>query len=226
MNLTIRQLLADTLKDLLLSRRERSSLQALLDQIDLNDRQREKLKQVAFELAREALAETQDLQVLDWLQDLTGLIDQFDQRSPEIAEAWFSPINDCVTRILQLLEAAQRSIDICVFTITDNYLTDAILDAARRGVKIQIISDNDKAFDRGSDIERLRAAKIPVRVDATEFHMHHKFAIFDRQILLSGSYNWTVGAARNNQENFLITSNLQLVKAYQTEFDRLWHKLV
>lgn len=146
-------------------------------------------------------------------------------READIAEAWFSPFQDCVRRIEQLFVQAQQQVDICVFTITDNRLSDAILTAHRRGITIRIISDNDKAFDRGSDIERLQSHGIAVRVDFTPFHMHHKFAVFDQQILLTGSYNWTVGAARDNQENFLITSDRRLMQAYSDEFDRLWRKL-
>ena len=39
---------------------------------------------------------------------------------------------------------------------------------------------------------------------------------------LMGSYNWTRGAAKNNEENFLITDDARLVKAYERELERIW----
>lgn len=224
---TLRQLLAKTLDDEMLSKGERLSLKTVLAKLDLTTDQREQVRQIALELAEEAIDKAQPRQVLHWFNEVTKLL----QSSPpkdvqeDVAEAWFSPFHDCVKRIEQLFDRAQQQVDICVFTITDNHLTQAILNAHRRGVTVQIISDNDKAFDRGSDIELLQSRGISVRVDITEFHMHHKFALFDQNILLTGSYNWTVGASRDNQENFVITTDRRLVQSYKDEFARLWCRL-
>ncbi len=42
------------------------------------------------------------------------------------------------------------------------------------GVAIRVLSDDDKSADEGSDVMRFERAGIPVRVDRTEHHMHHK----------------------------------------------------
>ena len=109
-----------------------------------------------------------------------------------------------------------------MFTITDNRIAEAIEKAHRRRVQVRVISDDDKAMDAGSDIDRLDRAGIPVRVDRTEHHMHHKFAIFDKVRLLTGSYNWTRSAALHNEENFLITSDPELLKPFSRMFEKLW----
>jgi len=141
-----------------------------------------------------------------------------------LVEAWFSPHDDCPGRIMNLFAEARSSADVCVFTITDDRISDALLAAHARGVRIRIISDNDKAHDCGSDIERFAAAGVAVRVDLTPFHMHHKFAIFDDRRLLHGSFNWTRGAARDNQENIVVTDEPRLITAFGREFERLWEK--
>jgi phosphatidylserine/phosphatidylglycerophosphate/cardiolipin synthase-like enzyme len=109
-----------------------------------------------------------------------------------------------------------------VFTITDDELTDAVLDAHRRGVKVRVITDNDKANDLGSDVDRLARAGVPVRMDRTEHHMHHKFAVFDGHTVATGSYNWTRSAATHNRENVAVTNDPKLVRAYAEGFDGLW----
>ena len=134
----------------------------------------------------------------------------------------FSPGEDCLEAIRDEFARARRKVDVCVFTITDDRIRAAMLDARRRGVVIRVISDNDKAMDEGSDIEPLRRAGIEVRVDQTEAHMHHKFALYDDARLLSGSYNWTRSAANYNQENVIVTADRAIVERFRTEFERLW----
>ena len=122
-------------------------------------------------------------------------------------EAHFSPGDQCVRRIVELFGKARKRVDVCVFTITDDRIADALLTAHRRGVAVRVVSDDDKALDQGSDIARFRAAGVPVRLDASPNHMHHKFAIFDETLLLTGSFNWTRGATERNNENFVVTSD-------------------
>jgi len=53
--------------------------------------------------------------------------------------------------------------------------------------------------------------------------MHNKFAIIDNAIVLTGSYNWTVSASNNNQENILIIESKLVVSNYQNEYNKLWN---
>jgi phosphatidylserine/phosphatidylglycerophosphate/cardiolipin synthase-like enzyme len=52
--------------------------------------------------------------------------------------------------------------------------------------------------------------------------MHHKFAVVDRQTVLTGSYNWTMESEDENHENLIIMRETDLVEAYLREFDVLW----
>ncbi len=150
-------------------------------------------------------------------------------RSPDTvavrSQAFFSPGTACLQAINQQLRAAKRSVDICVFTLSDDRITAEVLAAHRRGVSLRCISDNDKEFDPGSDIGHLRAAGIPVALDRTDAHMHHKFAIFDGMRLLNGSYNWTRSAASFNEENLVLSNDPSLVRRFADEFDSLWKEL-
>ncbi len=90
---------------------------------------------------------------------------------------------------------------------------------------MRIITDDAKAEDLGSDVERFERAGIPTRVDRSPYHMHHKFAILDGASMLTGSYNWTRGAARDNEENLIVTTEPRLLAPFRATFDRLWAKL-
>lgn len=124
---------------------------------------------------------------------------------------------------LQYLASGNKSLDICVFTITYNKIVDVILREFRDGVKVRIISDNDKAHDKGSDIYRLAQAGIPIKTDLTEAHMHHKFAVIDGKLVMNGSFNWTMSAQSRNFENVVISNDTEMAKEFQRHFDHLWN---
>ncbi len=212
---------AETLEDRRLSRAERRALKAVLEDLDPSAGERMELVGRAFDTLRETLPSSPDHDGLDWLEGLVKLLWPREVSAP--SEAHFAPGEDCARRLRQLLDEAGRSLEICVFTITDDSLTRSVLNAHQRGVAVRIITDDEKSWDRGSDIHQLAAAGVPVRLDASEEdHMHHKFAIFDRRRLVTGSYNWTRGAASGNQENLAITGDRRLVTAFGEEFERLW----
>lgn len=137
-------------------------------------------------------------------------------------KAYFSPGEDCRNAIISKLRQAKKEVKICVFTITDNKIGNVIRDMHFNGIDVKIISDNLKKDDRGSDIEYLDKKGLNIKLDKTDAHMHHKFAIIDNKILINGSYNWTVSAAEKNQENIIVTDNRDFVKAFAKEFDKLW----
>ncbi|KAF9353307.1 hypothetical protein BGX34_011648, partial [Mortierella sp. NVP85] len=56
----------------------------------------------------------------------------------------FFPSEQSFNKLVKTLDDAKKSLDICVYTITDDQLAKAIIRAHERGVKIRIISDNDK----------------------------------------------------------------------------------
>src|SRR5262249_29551038 len=157
-----------------------------------------------------AMEHPADREILNWLEGVVKALSKDaeggDRRSASSAEAYFSPGEECPRAIQRVLRDAKATADVCVFTITDDRLSDALLDAPRRGVSVRVITDDSKADDLGSDVDRLDQEGIPVRVDRSPFHMHHKFAVLDGATLLTGSYNWTRGAARDNEENLIVTS--------------------
>lgn len=223
---SLSEMLQQTLDDHRLSRNERRALRDHLQDFIKDEASQLKCHQMAFELARNTIDPVNSSAVLEWLEDVSRVIRQ--AAAPEVtktdAEVIFSPGDHCWRRISALLKSARHTVDICVFTITDDRITSGILDAHNRKVAVRIITDNDKAFDKGSDVERLARAGVDVCIDRTRHHMHHKFAIFDRQRLLTGSYNWTRSAASSNEENFIIVDDPRLRSAFQEEFDRLWQE--
>uniref|UniRef100_A0A8C9UVF2 Mitochondrial cardiolipin hydrolase n=1 Tax=Spermophilus dauricus TaxID=99837 RepID=A0A8C9UVF2_SPEDA len=76
----------------------------------------------------------------------------------------------------------------------------------------------------GRGVRRLPCTGIQVRHDQDLGYMHHKFAIVDKQVLITGSLNWTTQAIQNNRENVLIMEDAAYVKLFLEEFERIWEE--
>lgn len=163
--------------------------------------------------------------LLDWIETANKLTLVSPKTQEENTRVYFSPGTQCREAIIQQIRQAKSSLHICVFTISDNEITDEIIDASKRGINIQIISDNDKAYDKGSDVIRMAELGIPTKVDGTRGHMHHKFCVIDKETVISGSYNWTRSAADRNYENITIGTHPRITKTFLSEFHKLWNNL-
>ena len=219
----INELLRDSLNDASVSRSERRELKEIFPLIQGDRTALAKTRQLAFKLATEKIQETGNYKAMEWLEDVIKLL--YSNEMSVKASSYFSPGKDCLNRICRFISEARQRIDICVFTITDDRITQKIEEALRKGIHIRIISDNTKSEDRGSDLDRLKGTGIDCRFDKTSAHMHHKFAISDNDLLLNGSYNWTRSASTENNENILVSNNPKLVGSFQNEFNRLWNSL-
>jgi phosphatidylserine/phosphatidylglycerophosphate/cardiolipin synthase-like enzyme len=207
-----------------LSKSEKKALKAIISENAPSKQELDWLRSQVFTIAKSKISGFDNIQILEWLEEANKLV------LPKISnhtfnKAYFSPGHDCLNAVIKQIAYATKSIDICVFTISDDRIKEKLLYAKIKGIKIRIITDNDKSFDRGSDIHTLASNGIPVKIDTTNHHMHHKFALFDTKELLTGSYNWTRSATEFNQENILVTNEISVVIKYQEEFNRLWNKM-
>ena len=217
----IDEILAQTLADTQLSRSEKRALRKVIEDADLDTDQLGYIRHRVFEMARAESSRSAERKLIDWIEEAVKVF------TPKLeptasTRVLTSPGDECYEKIVSLFRSAQRAADVCVFTITDDRIADAMIAAHERGVRLRVISDDDKMHDRGSDVIRLSEAGIAVRVDNSPHHMHHKFAVFDDTIVLTGSYNWTRSAAKHNRENMLVTDEKAVANAYRVCFAGLW----
>ncbi len=216
----------NALRDGRFSRGERAAVGKQLQEHDLDGSELNLLRSKLFKLARTQVSSASAQDAILWLEKASKMLaPEPGGESTVSSKVFFSPGTDCLHAISKLLKVAKTSVDICVFTITDNRITDVIRQRHRAGVRVRIISDNDKALDPGSDIAQFARAGIDVRTDQTPDHMHHKFAVVDANTVLTGSYNWTRSAAEGNLENLLVTDDAPVVRSFNKEFERLWRTM-
>ena len=136
------------------------------------------------------------------------------------ARIYFTPGPECEDNIVASIDDATRAIDVAVYSITNDKIVDSLLAAHRRGVRVRIISDRLQASGRHSLISRLADAGVPVILNKKHKIMHHKFAIFDKKDIETGSYNWTSSATQSNAENCMFFPEQR--KEFTNQFKYLW----
>jgi phosphatidylserine/phosphatidylglycerophosphate/cardiolipin synthase-like enzyme len=145
------------------------------------------------------------------------------QPVPRVRDTMFFPDPSCEGKLVRYLESAKSELLVCVFTITNNNLRDALARAHSNGVNVRIISDDECMKQNGSDVQYLRDVGIPTETDTNpDAHMHNKFVIIDKEILITGSFNWTMQAVNSNQENLVVLHDPEICAQYINYFDGLW----
>lgn len=125
------------------------------------------------------------------------------------------------------LDSASSSIDIAIYGISDSTLSNAIIRARDRGVKVRMIINQAHLFNNKVDpsLQELIDARIEIRTlkGAGKYGiMHNKVAIFDSRILFCGSFNWTSKANNSNFENAVFSADKIYLDGYRKYFEWMW----
>ena len=117
----------------------------------------------------------------------------------------FAPEEDCAAFAVRAIDNAGREILVGAYG-TGSGIVEALVRAKERGVDVRLIADKTTPCERGSGIEPLSAAGVPIWIDDQARIAHAKTMIIDSAVTLTGSYNWTRGAAVNSEDLNLISS--------------------
>jgi len=130
--------------------------------------------------------------------------------------------------IERLMAATTISLDAALYRLNLPRLARALENALARGVRVRLVLDSNKYEETRATRELLANSAIPFRLrygrEGPGSKMHHKFAIFDGQVAITGSYNWTVESEEQNYENLIVLREAGLVEVLQREFEALWEE--
>jgi phosphatidylserine/phosphatidylglycerophosphate/cardiolipin synthase-like enzyme len=145
---------------------------------------------------------------------------------PSVQGPYFSDRDRIADRIISAINLTRHTLDVAVYSITQPEITAAIRDAHTRGVKVRIVTDEGQSLDEHSEIGYLRSAGIPIRLSGgfrgRHSLMHNKFAVFDGNLVETGSYNWTTSASSYNFENAVFIRDPKVSAQYEEEFQHIW----
>lgn len=133
-----------------------------------------------------------------------------------ISETLFFPDEEKEKDVIRYLKYAKKYCYAAIYTITNIKLTRVLYTLFKEGVDVRVITDDETANPKGCNVIDLANAGVPVRTDRNlAARMHHKFIVIDDELMMNGSFNWTVTAVKANNENVVVTSELKLLSDFK-----------
>ncbi|MFC1842222.1 phospholipase D-like domain-containing protein [Candidatus Dependentiae bacterium] len=166
--------------------------------------------------------------------------DLFKPDAHGIRQVLFAPDDNVLQVLLFLIENEKTSIRMAAFLLTEYEVVKSILNARARGVQVEIVFDSKVVKSKSRKTVRLlvgRGIRVFVYRPRNKFRqknisniMHNKFIVFGenvfgRNLVWTGSFNFTYSAHKANQENVVIFDDSTLVKKFSDRFDYLKDKL-
>jgi len=110
-----------------------------------------------------------------------------------------------------------------MYVLSDRLVLDALASAARRGIRVRAVLDPTQPQNAATTTE-LQAAGAEVRlyVQAGDELLHAKVGIFDRQIVLFGSCNWSRSGFTRNHELDLLVRDARLAGVFLSRLEQDW----
>lgn len=140
--------------------------------------------------------------------------------SPLGWSVYFSPKGGCTEAIVYKLDKARKSILVQAYSFTSAPIAKALLNAHKRGVKVEDILDKSQRSEKYSSADFLANSGIAVKIDSAHAIVHNKVMIIDGETVITGSFNFTKAAEERNAENLLVIHD----KALAEKYIRNWHQ--
>ena len=130
------------------------------------------------------------------------------------AQIYFSPKGGCTEAIVKQISNAKSEILFQAYSFTSAPIAKALINAHKRGIKVEAILDKSQRTEKYTSATFLANSGIPTLIDDRHAIAHNKVIIIDREIVITGSFNFTKAAEEKNAENLLIIRNKDLARIY------------
>jgi phosphatidylserine/phosphatidylglycerophosphate/cardiolipin synthase-like enzyme len=132
----------------------------------------------------------------------------------EITKVCFSPNGGCTEAIVKEINAAKSEILLQAYSFTSAPIAKALLNAHKRGVKVEAILDKSQRKEKYTSATFLVNAGIATFIDDKHAIAHNKIMVIDKESVVTGSFNFTKAAEEKNAENVLVIKSKELAQMY------------
>ena len=145
-----------------------------------------------------------------------------------VATSWAGEVRVYANReikpvVLQLISQAHQSLDIQMYTLTDQEVIRSLQTARTRGVVVRVFLDASQPSNK-KNVPQLINKRIEVKWSPLERPalMHRKLLIVDGREVLLGSCNWTHNAFTRSDEVDVWLDDTEAVARLVALFDDDW----
>lgn len=143
----------------------------------------------------------------------------------------FSPNEGSEALVLKVIASARTELRMLAYSFTSAPVTQALLDAKKRGVDVKLLVDyknninQDRSGKAKAALGALATAGVAVRtINVYPIH-HDKTIVADRTHVETGSFNYSSAAAKSNSENVLVLWNTpRVAQGYLSHWERNWRQ--
>ena len=133
----------------------------------------------------------------------------------------FSPNGDGTRIIVKAIRQAKHRILVQAYGFTSRPIERALVQAEKRGVVVEAVFDKSTFSERYSeaDVGALMEHGVPMWEDWSPAIAHNKVMVIDGGTVITGSFNFTKAAQKDNAENvIIITGSPALAHVYATDW--------
>ena len=112
-------------------------------------------------------------------------------------------------KIVELIANSKDTIKISMYNFSYKKFAKELVEASKKGVKIQVILDEKKVEEDDEIYKYLKKNDIEIIISKKK--LHTKIAIFDNKIAPIGSLNWTKESFEENYESLLMSNNKEII---------------
>jgi len=135
---------------------------------------------------------------------------------PEQSRPWavyFSPGGGAAQAVVEAIGRAGHTVLVQASSLSSPQITKSLADAQQRGVKVEVILDRKHAKGRLSSADALMRDGVVVLIDRAH-PANSNVMVIDAEVVLTGSFGFTVAADRESAENLLIIHAPTLAARY------------
>jgi phosphatidylserine/phosphatidylglycerophosphate/cardiolipin synthase-like enzyme len=128
--------------------------------------------------------------------------------------AYFSPEGGATDALIKEISRGKREVLVQAYSLSSLPIVKALLAAHQRGLGVKIIIDKSERGEGLTPVVMLANAGVPIFLDGNHALAHSSYLIIDRQIVITGSFNYTKASEESNAEDLLIIRATQLAQVY------------
>ena len=146
-------------------------------------------------------------------------------------ETHYSPEENLEFIDTESLRASRSSIEMFAYSLTDMAVIDALKIAAERGSTESIYLDREQTENelrrpalRAALLDLASTPHVTIRVKASTILQHTKSYVIDRAVLREGSANFSPSALKAQDNDLLLTNDVNAVEMFENAFAKAWNR--